>query len=136
MSKKAQRFEQSSGWAARPDGGAEKKTSRKPGRTDVSEGNRRMADGGNGGDAGRGRCRNRDTLPPLLNPVSEGGIGQTMLPGESHGGQVVGIERIKDERPLFGADEQLPRRSERITAAGLSELARVIDGKSTTSTNP
>lgn len=46
MSKKAQRFEQSSGWSARPGGGVKKRPSRTPGRVDVSEGSRRMADGG------------------------------------------------------------------------------------------
>ena len=31
-----------------------------------------------------------------------------MFPGESHRLQVAGIERIKDERTLFGEDEQSP----------------------------
>ena len=49
MSNKARRFEQSSGWISRPSGVAQKGVSRKAGRTDLSEGSRRMADGGSPG---------------------------------------------------------------------------------------
>lgn len=47
MSKKANRFERSSGWTSRPGGGAEKKATGRPQRRDLSEGTRRLADGGN-----------------------------------------------------------------------------------------
>ena len=47
MSKKANRFERSSGWTSRAGGGAEKKATGRPQRRDLSEGTRRMADGGN-----------------------------------------------------------------------------------------
>jgi hypothetical protein len=46
MPKKAQRFERSSGWSARSGGGVVKKAARTPGGADISEGSRRMADGG------------------------------------------------------------------------------------------
>jgi len=46
MSKKAQRFERSSGWSARSGGSAEKKAARTQHRADISEGSCRMADGG------------------------------------------------------------------------------------------
>jgi hypothetical protein len=47
MSKKANRFERSSGWTSRPGGGAEKKATGRSPRRDLSEGTRHMADGGN-----------------------------------------------------------------------------------------
>ena len=49
MSKKANRFERSSGWTSRPGGGARKGSSSKPNRKDVSAGSARMADGGGSG---------------------------------------------------------------------------------------
>jgi hypothetical protein len=49
MSKKAIRFEHSSGWTSRPGGGASKGSSSKPNRKDVSAGSARMADGGGPG---------------------------------------------------------------------------------------
>jgi hypothetical protein len=52
MSKKANRFERSSGWTSRPGGGAEKKATGRPQRRDLSEATRRMADGSNEPQAG------------------------------------------------------------------------------------
>lgn len=52
MSKKANRFERSSGWTSRPGGGAEKKATGRPQRRDLSEGTRRMVDGSNEPQAG------------------------------------------------------------------------------------
>ncbi|WP_338285798.1 hypothetical protein [Luteolibacter sp. LG18] len=49
MSKKANRFEQSSGWTCRPGGSARKGSTSKPNRSDVSAGSARMADGGGPG---------------------------------------------------------------------------------------
>lgn len=49
MSKKANRFGNSSGWTSRPGGGASKGSSPKPNRADVSAGSARMADGGGPG---------------------------------------------------------------------------------------
>jgi len=46
MSKKATRFQKSSGWSSRPSGGGGKEASPKPSRSDVSMGSQRMADGG------------------------------------------------------------------------------------------
>jgi hypothetical protein len=46
MSKKAQRFEQGSGWTARDSGGGHKGETRRLRRADISEGSSRMADGG------------------------------------------------------------------------------------------
>jgi hypothetical protein len=53
MSKKANRFERSSGWTSRPGGGAEKQATARPQRRDLGEGARRMADGGNEPQAGK-----------------------------------------------------------------------------------
>ena len=58
MSKKANRFERSSGWTSRPGGGAEKKATGRPQRRDLSEGTRRMADGSNEPQAGEFSQRN------------------------------------------------------------------------------
>ena len=52
MSKKANRFERSSGLTSRPGGDAEKKATDRPQRRDLSEGTRRLADGGNEPQAG------------------------------------------------------------------------------------
>ena len=45
MSKKAARFEKSSGWSSRPSGAGGKEESLKPSRNDVSMSSQQMADG-------------------------------------------------------------------------------------------